>query len=53
MNAPKIPSSLKWLINRKARLVGELDRRRKLENERGIAAQHAIEALRSLSLIHI
>jgi hypothetical protein len=38
MRAPPTPSSLKWLINRRARLLGELSKLHKAEKER--AAEH-------------
>lgn len=47
MRAPPIPSSLKWLINRKSRLAGEILRLQKEEAERNNAAQVVIDQLRA------
>lgn len=48
MRAPVTPSSLKWLINRRARLDGELEKLQAAEDRRSTAANAEIEGARSV-----
>lgn len=47
MKAPVTPSSLKWLIDRRTRLAGEIDKVKKEESERLLQAKKAIENARA------
>lgn len=42
MRAPTTPSSLKWLINRRTRIAGEIEKTKKYESERLLQAEQVI-----------